>query len=466
MSATVAPAGTALASSQPKGRLLRILGVSFGVAVIVGDTIGSGILRTPGEIAGHLESYGFILTVWILGGVYALFCTLSVTELGTMLPFAGGWYVYSRRAMGDFPGFLVGSSDAVVQTVSNGYLAVAFGEFAAELQPAFRGHEKLLGVTALCVLALLNWLGLRMGSRAQELTSLVKAVALIAFIIACFISAPAAAHASVAPVHLASTKGGLLLAVVLSLQAIIISYDGWYAAIYFAEEDEDPAKNLPRSSIGGVLACAAIYILVNVALFRVLPMSQFAGSHMPVADAAMTVLGAHGKQLILLISLIAAASTMNANTMITSRILFAMARDGMMPRWITRVNTGGTPTSALLVATVFSIALVLSGSFDALVGIAAVLFVANYVSGFTSLFMLRRREPTLARPFKVWGYPWSNLAVLLVSSAFLVAAVVADLKDALFTLALVALAGPLYFLFVRKHRVESANVLIGTNALE
>ncbi len=159
MSATAAPLKTALASSQPKGRLPRILGVSFGIAVIVGDTIGSGILRTPGEVAAHLRSYGFILTVWILGGVYALFCTLSVTELGTMLPFAGGWYVYSRRAMGDFAGFLVGSSDSVVQTVSNGNLAVAFGEFAAELQPAFRGHETLLGVAVLFALALLNWPG-------------------------------------------------------------------------------------------------------------------------------------------------------------------------------------------------------------------------------------------------------------------------------------------------------------------
>lgn len=133
---------------------------------------------------------------------------------------------------------------------------------------------------------------------------------------------------------------------------------------------------------------------------------------------------------------------------------------------ITRVSTGGTPTSALFVATVFSIALVLSGSFDSLVGIAAVLLVANCVSGFTSLFILRRREPKLARPFKVWAYPWSNLVVLLVSAAFLVAAVVADLKDALFTLVLIVLACPLCFLFIRMRRIESPNVLIGTKALE
>ena len=405
VSAVAAPTGTALAFSQPNRRLLRILGAGFGIAVIVGDTIGSGILRTPGEIAGHLGSYGFILAAWIVGGVYALFCTLSVTELGTMLPFAGGWYVYSRRAMGDFAGFLVGSSDAVVQLVSNGYLAVAFGEFAAELQPAFQGHGKLLGVAVLCVLGLLNWLGLRMGSRAQELTSLVKAVALIAFVGACLFVHPADCSCECCSHASASFQRRSLLALVLSLQAIIISYDGWYAAIYFAEEDEDPAKNLPRASIGGVLACAAIYVLVNLALFRVLPMSQFAGSHMPVADAAMTVLGSHGRQFILLISLVAAASTMNANTMIACRILFAMARDRMMPQWIARVNAGGTPTSALLVGTLFSVALALSGGFDTLVAIASVLFVANYVSGFTALFVLRRREPTLARPFKVWGLP-------------------------------------------------------------
>ena len=466
MSAVAAPTGTALAFSQPNRRLLRILGAGFGIAVIVGDTIGSGILRTPGEIAGHLGSYGFILAAWIVGGVYALFCTLSVTELGTMLPFAGGWYVYSRRAMGDFAGFLVGSSDAVVQLVSNGYLAVAFGEFAAELQPAFQGHGKLLGVAVLCVLGLLNWLGLRMGSRAQELTSLVKAVALIAFVGACLFVHPATAHASVAPMHIPVSNGGLMLALVLSLQAIIISYDGWYAAIYFVEEDKDPARNLPRASIGGVLACAAIYVLVNLALFRVLPMGQFAGSHMPVADAAMTVLGSHGRQFILLISLVAAASTMNANTMIACRILFAMARDRMMPQWIARVNAGGTPTSALLVGTLFSVALALSGGFDTLVAIASVLFVANYVSGFTALFVLRRREPTLARPFKVWAYPWSNLAVLVGSVAFLVATVVADLKDALFTFALIALASPLYFLLIRRGVQVRSKILVEADAAD
>ena len=135
-------------SRDTKGHLLRILGVGFGIAVIVGNTIGVGILRTPGEIAARLQSSGLVITLWVLGGLYAFFCTLSVTELGTMLPQAGGWYVYSRRAFGNYGGFLVGCSDWIVQAASLAYGAVAFGEFTAELQPAFRGSVKLVAIAA------------------------------------------------------------------------------------------------------------------------------------------------------------------------------------------------------------------------------------------------------------------------------------------------------------------------------
>ena len=440
---------TASSPARTKGHLLRILGVGFGIAVIVGDTIGSGILRTPGEIAARLGNSGSIIAVWVIGGIYAFLCTLSVTELGTMLPKAGGWYVYSRRAFGEYGGFLVGCSDWVVQTVSMAYLAVAFGEFAAEFQPALQEHVKLVGVAILCCLALLNWLGLRTGSRTQELTSLAKALALIAFVVACFalFHGEGSGNAPM-PASSPATNHNFLLAIVVALQAVIITYDGWYAAIYFTEEDEDPAKNLPRSSIGGVLACIAIFLLVNVALLHVLPMGRLTASQMPVADAASAIFGSRGKQIILLVSLLTAISAINPTPLMSPRILFAMARDGLMPRWIISVNKGGTPTVALLIGTAMAVTLVLSGSFETLIAIASFLFVAVYLSGFAALFVLRVREPELPRPFKMWGYPWTNLAVLLASAAFLVASVVADLKDALFTLVLIALSYLIYFLAV------------------
>src|SRR5215469_8936381 len=169
-----------------RGHLLRVLGVGFGLAVGIGNTIGTGILRTPGEVAGYLRNGWLIFVVWLLGGIYALLCSSSVTELGCMLPRAGGWYVYSRRAFWEKAGFVVGCCDFAVQSVANAYLAVGFGEFVGELLPMLAGHVRLLGTLALASLAILNWIGLKTGSRAQEITSLVKALGLVGLVIAAF----------------------------------------------------------------------------------------------------------------------------------------------------------------------------------------------------------------------------------------------------------------------------------------
>jgi basic amino acid/polyamine antiporter, APA family len=448
---------SSLRSARPRGHLLRILGVGFGIAVIIGNTVGVGILRTPGEIAARLQNSGLMIAVWLVGGLYAFFCTLSVIELGTTLPREGGWYVYSCRAFGDFGGFLVGCSDWIMQSTAVAYLAIALGEFVAELQPALRGDIKLMAVASLSLLTLLNWIGLRAGSRAQQLTSLAKVLALVGLVIACFAISPSVAPATASgPAGFLVPRGGILLAIVLALQPIIITYDGWYGAIYFMEEDEDPVRNLPRSSIGGVLACIAIYLLVNAALLHVLPIARLAASQMPAADAAMAVFGGRGKQIILIMSLVCAISTINALLLVMPRILFGMSRDGLLPRGVSSVNAGGTPTTALLLGTLVAVALVLSGSFEKLIAIASFLFVSVYLSGFCALFVLRVREPNLSRPFKAWGYPWTTLGVLLVSASFLAASVVGDLKDALFTLILIALSYPIYLALTMRKRLRAA----------
>lgn len=446
MPAPLSESTRTLSRARSKGHLLRILGVSFGVAVIVGNTIGSGILLTPGEIAAQLRNPWLIFAVWTMGGLFAFFCTLSVSELGTMLPQAGGWFVYSRRAFGEYGGFLVGCCDWMMQSAGNAYLGVAFGEFAADFSPALHGHQKLLAAACLTTLMLLNWLGLRVGSRAQEIASLTKALGLLALVAACFIVSPKSPSATTLAQQslLQLPLTAVLIALIVALQPIIISYDGWYSAIYFTEEDEDPARNLPRASILGVLACAAIFLLVNAALLHVFPMGRLAASHMPAADAAQLVFGAHGRQLILLVSVVTVLSSINAGLLMAPRILFGMARDGLIPRWITQVNSGGTPGAALLLCTAISIALVLSGSFETLIAMASILFVAVYLSGFASLFVLRIREPDLPRPFKMWGYPWTNLGISLGAGAFLVAAIIGDLKHALFALVVIALTYPLY----------------------
>lgn len=436
---------------RAKGHLLRILGVAFGVAVTVGDTIGSGILRTPGQVAAELHSSWLIISAWLLGGVYAFCCTLSVIELGTMLPQAGGWYVYSRRAFGEYTGFVVGCCDWMMQSTAIAYLSVAFGEFAAGLQPRLAPYVNWVGLACLLSIALLNWLGLRAGSRTQIATSLAKALGLLAFVAACFVISPKPVAGAVpTAANFPASTSGLLIGLVLALQAVIVTYDGWYGAIYFVEEDQDPARNLPRSALGGALACMAIFVLVNIALLHVLTIPQIAGSQVPAADAAMSIFGAHGKQIILIISLITAVSTINATILISPRILFGMGRDALLPRWLTSVNSGGTPSAALFLCTFASGALILSGNFEALIAISAFLYVAVYISGFASLIVLRQREPQLSRPFRAWGYPWTTWGVLLASAGFLVAAVVGDLRHSLFTLILIVLTYPIYLLLIKR----------------
>jgi basic amino acid/polyamine antiporter, APA family len=399
--------------------------------------------------------------IWIVGGVYAFCGTLCVAELATMLPREGGWYVYSRKAFGEYVGFLVGCCDCIMQIVAIAYLSVAFGEFAAGLQPGLAEHTKLVSVACVAVLTLLNWLGLRVGSRAQEVTSLIKALALIGFVAACFLISPKGGTAAVA--SLTIPKSGILLALVVALQAVIVTYDGWYSAIYFMEEDQDPAKNLPRSALGGIIACIAIFLLVNIALLHALPFTQLTASQVPAADAAMLVFGSHGKQIILIISLITVVSTINALLLIVPRILFAMSRDGLLPSQMSSVNSGGTPAGALLASALIVITLILSGSFETLIAIASFLFVAVYISGFISLLRLRARWPGLPRPFQVWAYPWPVWGVLLGSAGFLVASVIGDIKHSLFTLVLIAVSYPIYVFGVKKGKtagsLESASVI-------
>lgn len=420
------------------GRLLRILGVGFGIAVGVGATIGGGILRTPGEVAGYMGTAGLTSAIWLVGGVYTLLCSGAVSELATMLPRAGGWYVYSERAFGKRVGFVVGCCDWMNQTVGIAFLAVALGEFAAELHPALSPYTTAIAITGLSALFLLNLVGLRSGSRTQGLTSLVKALALIALVIGCF-SATSSAGSSEAT-HLPTHSPGALLGWLLAFQAVVVTYDAWYTPMYFTEEDQNPTRNLPRSLVATVLSCAAMYLLINGALIHVLGMDRLQLAKVPAAEASLTVFGGYGRQIFLVISIITVISANNASLLTAPRVLYGMARDQLLPRRLTSVNQGGTPAWALFLCLIVSIALILSATFEALIAIGSVIIGAIYVSGFASLLALRRREPNLPRPYKTWWYPWSTVCALVVSVGFLFGAVIGDLRHSLFTVVLVVLS--------------------------
>src|SRR5436309_5834483 len=177
---------TAAQVAARSGGLLRVLGVVFGMAVTVGITIGMGILRTPGDVAKQLPSAWLFIGVWLLGGVYALLGAVSVAELGTMIPRSGGFYVFARRALGEYPGFVVGWSDWLSTCGTVAAVSLVIGEYAGVLTPALAGRELAVASSVAVAFAVLQWRGVRWGSRSQELTSLLKTLAFAALIAACF----------------------------------------------------------------------------------------------------------------------------------------------------------------------------------------------------------------------------------------------------------------------------------------
>ena len=212
--------------SLSKERLLRILGVTFGVAVGIGGTIGIGILRVPGTVAAQLGQSGLIMAVWIVSGLYAFAGANTYAELGTMLPLDGGPYVYARRAYGEFGGFFVGWSDWLLRTSSMAYLAVALIEYAAGVFSYSPGVITPAAIAVLIVFTAFHWLGLRVGSRAQEIMSLFKVLAFFVIIAACFLFSPKLSAAPGAKPSLFSDPKVLFVAIALSMQSILGTYAG------------------------------------------------------------------------------------------------------------------------------------------------------------------------------------------------------------------------------------------------
>ncbi|MCP9881742.1 APC family permease [Cyanobium sp. Alchichica 3B3-8F6] len=438
--------------SQPApGRLLDILGLGFGLAGAVGGTIGAGILRTPGLVAAQLPSPALVLAVWLAGGVYALLGAVCIAELAAALPQAGGWYVYAERAFGRQVGFLVGWTDWLAHCIGLAWVATTVGDYGLALLPAdllpagmpLEGSiSKGLALLAIGLFSLIQLRGLRAGSTSQELLSLAKAVAFLALVAACFLlPIPTAAPIAPPTPEPMTTLGwrNLSLAVVLALQAVITTYDGWASPVYFAEEFSEPGRDLPRSLIGGVLAVLVLYLLINLALLHVLPIAQLANSSLPAAAAALALAGPLGAVLITAIALVSLLGLINTVVMAAPRILFGLSRDGLLPSAVAAVNGGGTPAVALLITSTAAAALVLAGSFERLLAMGAVLYVSLPLAGIAALLALRRQEPNLPRPFRTWGYPLTPLLVAAVSLAYLVGTALGDWVDSLAALVLVAL---------------------------
>lgn len=417
---------------------------------MIGSTIGVGILKAPGQLAAALGSVPLAIALWVAISAYALFGASIIGELAALVPRAGAWYAYADRAFGGTAAFAIGWINWLMLLSTASTLAVAIGEFLGQLVPAVAPLGTALAVGSLLGFAALHWGGTRSSGRAQELTSAVKALAFLALVAACALRGGGGEVALRSPLG-PGAPGGLALALglVAAAQIVIFAFDGWYGAIYFAEEDEDPGRNLPRALLYGTLGVIAMYALVNVALWWALPLGEMAAAagrgDIAAAAAARSLFGPIGGSAILLIALVAVPSVLNATLLQSTRVLYALGRDGYNWRGFAAVSRRGTPTRALLASTAAAIALIVGsrGLFDKLLAITTFYYAIVYASGFLAMWALRRAAPAAPRPYRAWLHPWSTAYAIAVSALFLAATLYADPVNSLWAVLLIALAVPI-----------------------
>jgi len=236
----------------------------------------------------------------------------------------------------------------------------------------------------------------------------------------------------------------------VSLQAAIYTYDGWSGVIYFSEEVKEPNRNIPRALFSGVLTITAIYLLVNVALLYVLPVSRIAGKEFAAGEAASVIFGAHGDTIFRCLTIVSMLSGINALHLMATRVIFAMSRDGLVSKEAAVVNKGGTPTIALALSLMVALLFIIFGEkFEIVITLLAFFFVVNYILSFVSLFVLRWREPDKPRPYRAWGYPVTPALALIGSVLFLAGAIRADTRNSVYALVLLAVSYPVYRLLGR-----------------
>lgn len=456
--------------SETRPDLARDLKLSHAGAVVVGTIIGSGIFLVPQEMVQAVGSARLVYLAWLVGGMLSFFGALTYAELGAMKPQAGGEYVYVRDAYGPLPGFLYGwtwfliAKPASIATITTGLVRTlaTFPAFRFFTGPCFAAglfsvtYGQLVAIAAAILITWLNYIGIRKAGEFQFLFTLLK-VAIILGIVAVGFSYQAGGWANFTT-EFPGAKGGLA-GFFAALVAALWAYDGWNDLNMVAGEIRYPQRNIPLSLIWGVATVGTLYILVNAAVQYVMPAAAIAASARPAADVVAMVLGRGGAALVSVGIAISMLVTLNGTIMSGARVPFAMSRDGYFFKALAEVHPSfHTPSMALIVQCVLSIALLLGGGnfrqFFSLAIFAEWLF---YLIAGSTVFVFRRREPNAVRPYRVLGYPIIP-ALFIAASAVLLYYTFTDNLRYSAQGCLAILAGvPVFYFFSRQRVSRAAN---------
>ena len=445
-----------------KPSLQRVLGLWSAIAIVIGTVIGSGIFLVPTSMIKNLGSVQMLFVVWVVAGLLSLFGALTYAELAAAMPEAGGEYVYLSAAYGPFWGFLYGWTQFwVAKSGSIATLAAGFYTYLSAFVPVLASpvvvipyhigpggslleihYGQLVAIGVIMLLAGVNYVGVRAGGNVQVFVTVVK-MALIGAVIAVGLFS-GTGNFSHFTQHVPTVGGiaGFFAAMVSALWA----YDGWNNVSMVSSEIRNPQRNLPRSLIFGTLAVIVTYLLINVAYFYVLAPAEVAGSSRVAADMMSRLHGNAAAGAVTIAVLISIIAALNGSILSGARVPYAMARDGLFFKSAAVVHPEfKTPGNSMLLLCLWSSVVVLSGWFDDLYNFVIFGSWILYLMTAFSVFVLRRKQPNLARPYRTLGYPFVPILFVAVAALLLVNTLQTRPRESLMGLALMAIGIPFYF---------------------
>jgi APA family basic amino acid/polyamine antiporter len=436
--------------------LPRVLGASHAMAIVVGTIIGSGIFLVPSEMMKAVGSSQLVYLAWVVGGLLSLFGAMTYAELGAMMPYAGGEYVYLRGAYGDRVGFLymwtwfAVAKPASIASVTSG-LARTLGIFAVFhwLDATAIGGQvpvmwsQIFAIAMTWLITGLNYLGIKKAGDFQVVFTVLKAVLILIVAGFCFSSALGSwRNFGTTLPHATGGLNGFMIALIATLWA----YDGWNDLTMVAGEVKRPERNLPFALIGGLFVVGVLFMATNAAIQYILPAAQIAASPRPAVAALSVVAGPAGAALVAGGMALSIFVTLNGTIMSGARIPFAAARDRLFfPRFGEVHPKFKSPAYSLVVQAVLSTVLLLAlGQFQQLFELAVFAEWLFYALTATTVFVYRRKHPEMARPYRVWGYPVLPAVFVICAAAVLVSSYAGNLKGSLIGSGLILLGLPFY----------------------
>ena len=460
--------------AQPH-QLVRALSLTDASALVVGTVIGSGVFLKAAPMAQAVGSPMWVLIAWVAAGLLSLAGALTYAELSSMMPEAGGEYVYLRKSYGETSAFLFGWQRFIVAgSASIASLGTGFSIFLSTVIPLDQvwmendfkslgqaihwqfGLKQVVAVSAIALLTCVNCFSIAFGGRVHVILTLLKISGIAFIVFGIFIFSSGTTWSNLATPSQSQWNG--LSAFGTAMLAALWGYDGWNNMPMAAGEVRDPGRNIPRALILGMLAVMAMYCSLNLAYFYALPFDQVATSNstnyrdaLPVAArASQTFLGDYGSRIVAIVFMISALGALNGSILSNARVPFAMARDGLFFTRLGSLNPSTrVPVFCLMVQGVWASVLALSGTFDQLTDCLLFASWIFYALVTSSVFVMRYKFPEMDRPYRTWGYPFVPIVFVLVAAWLIINTLFSKPVESITGLVMMAVGLPLYLYFRR-----------------